>query len=130
AAVFRELLDHYLLDGNGPGRFKLSKLVKLHATRCAKAEDDDRARRATLRSLAQWYADWAHSADKTMIPNRTRVFMVDAVNQLPDFAADSQDRKVRNRRKGEARDWFAAERFNLLAVQRLCSAEGWLDLVM
>lgn len=120
-----DLLEHHLLEPLQTDRYKLSYLVRAHARRHAISVDGPRAERETLKVLASWYAAWAHSADKTMIPNRTRVFATEPSRRPPFTTGDDKDENKR-----DARDWFEAERYNLLAIQRRCFDEGWYDLVM
>lgn len=124
SSMFAELLDHHLLDSKGDDRFALSDLVRAHARRCSAAEDRPETEHETVADLAAWYVGWAHCADTAIIPFRTRVFTTD-VSARPPFANDA----------AAARDWFDAERHNLIAIQRYCAAQGitdprWLDLVL
>ncbi|WP_325118720.1 AfsR/SARP family transcriptional regulator [Streptomyces sp. GMR22] len=107
--LIESLLECHLLREPTPDRYRFHDLLGEYARMLAFSEDDEREREQALARLISFSLRAAEQADRVAYPRRIRL------------AADDTDQPAplsRMRNADEARAWFAAERGNLLAVER------------
>jgi tetratricopeptide (TPR) repeat protein len=114
--VIMELVDRHLLDPHTDDRYRLPRLIRAHARSIIIDGQDTEA--DALKVWSDWYIGCAQAADAAFIHDRNRVFPPEA--SAPRTFADD----------GQARDWFADEGTNLLALQRQLFDYGWFRPAM
>ncbi|WP_433308872.1 AfsR/SARP family transcriptional regulator [Micromonospora sp. CA-269861] len=109
------LVDRYLLDDDGTGRYQMHDLLRLYGAERAEREDSEHERLLAVGRLADAYVQQGVAAQSVFQRLRTSVPMRIAhpLPQAPTF--DSM---------GAASSWFQVEGGNLVALVRICDSLG------
>jgi tetratricopeptide (TPR) repeat protein len=109
------LIGAFLLDPVNGARFQMHDLLRAYANAESRARDTGSALTSVLERMFCWYAGTAAGAS-AMLSAESRL-----IADLPT-APETQPEVFDSR--AAARNWFEAERKNLLAVARLAEASG------
>ncbi|MCO1580479.1 NB-ARC domain-containing protein [Crossiella sp. SN42] len=122
ADLLEELVTANLLNEVGDDRFRQHDLILLHARDRGETQEFPDARKALFRRLWGYYLAHSAFADRAIM-GADRLRIVD----LDQAMADYRDPFAGDDAKGQAIEWMAAHRANLLGVLRAVAELGWDD---
>ncbi|QWF78973.1 AfsR/SARP family transcriptional regulator [Amycolatopsis sp. CA-230715] len=114
--ILRELEHASLVQQHDPGRFRMHDLIRLYAAQRAERDLPEPVRSRALRRLVDFYLHTAFTGDRLLQPLLPPI-------QLPEPRDGYQPHHLEDQQTALA--WFTTEHLNLLAAQRLTSAQGW-----
>lgn len=100
-----ELTSAHMLEENGPKRFRLHDLLRVHAAECAEQDEPDR--NSAVSRLITWYVHSVVSAAKVIDPH---------FSTIPMNLADPVNEPARFPDRPTALEWCDGERANLVAA--------------
>ncbi|MGH3242962.1 MAG: tetratricopeptide repeat protein, partial [Spirillospora sp.] len=118
-SLLEALLDENLLQQASPGRYRMPRLLRIHATRKAHGHETADERDAAAGRVFAWYLRAAHSADLMLNTHGHRVLIEftddpgDGAGPVPVFGTRAQ-----------ALAWLEAESENLSALIRAAAGQG------
>jgi DNA-binding SARP family transcriptional activator/Flp pilus assembly protein TadD len=110
--ALNELTMAHLLAEHGPGRYAFHDLLRVYAAEQASAAADDLGQRAAIHRVLDHYLHTAAAANRLLNPARDPIDLAP-----PCFGAQRQELGD----EGQARSWFEAEHWVLLAVISLAA---------
>ncbi|WFE63678.1 NB-ARC domain-containing protein [Micromonospora sp. WMMD714] len=118
-AVVGELLEASLLEEVSEDRFRYHDLIQLHARELAERHDPQDSRRATVRTMLEFYLAAARRADLVVTPYRRRLpYVFERTLEGPPEFSD----------RAAALGWLERERRNLMAAGRVALDLGYHEL--
>jgi DNA-binding SARP family transcriptional activator len=114
--LLRQLENAHLVEQFSPGRFRLHDLVRLYAGEQARRDIPEPIRELAMHRLVDFYLHTAHAGDRLLQPLIQPIKLTEPRAGTVPLALSGQE---------VALTWFATERANLLATQRLATGNGW-----
>ena len=110
------LLDHYLLEERGPGRFAFHDLIREYAYRLSLLEDSEPDRRRVIHRMLDYYLCLADRADRIAYPfhRRMDVQLTYVPESMPPLNTQDDSRKS-----------IEIERANILRIVPYAARQGW-----
>jgi DNA-binding SARP family transcriptional activator/tetratricopeptide (TPR) repeat protein len=110
------LLDHYLLEERGPGRYAFHDLIREYAYALSLREDSEPDRRRAVHQMLDYYLCLVDRADRLVYPFHRRVDV-----QLNNIPANMPPLSNRD----DSRKSVEIERANILRVMHYAARQGW-----
>jgi tetratricopeptide (TPR) repeat protein len=110
------LLDHYLLEERGPGRYAFHDLIHEYAYRLSLLEDSESDRRRAVHRMLDYYLCLADRADRVVYPFHRRMDV-----RLTYIPANMPPLNNRD----DSRKSIETERANILRVMHYAARQGW-----
>jgi DNA-binding SARP family transcriptional activator/Tfp pilus assembly protein PilF len=114
--VLDALVDYYLLEERGPGRFAFHDLIREYAYRLSLLEDSESDARCAVHRMLDYYLCLADQADRVVYPFHRRM------DARPDYLPASMPPLDT---RDEARKSIEAERVNLLRIMAYAARPDW-----
>ena len=110
------LLDHYLLEERGPGRFAFHDLIREYAYRLSLLEDSEPDRRRVVHRMLDYYLCLADRADRIVYPFHRRMDAQPTYvpANMPPLNTPDYSRKS-----------IEVERANILRIMHYAARHGW-----
>jgi tetratricopeptide (TPR) repeat protein len=107
-------VEHYLLEGISPGRYRMHDLVRQYALARARREESAFDCHRAIGRMLDYYLGRAYLADRVLFPHHARPGIPPADIPIEGFADEAA-----------AREWLTAESRNLFHLVRYAADHEW-----
>ncbi|MEZ0066858.1 DNA-binding SARP family transcriptional activator [Streptacidiphilus sp. MAP12-20] len=117
--VLELLVDACLLESPAPGRYRMHDLLRVFAAERAELEESEAERDRARARIVRWYLLGMTEADLVLFPGEARP---EALETADDGLPEHRPLGLKDR--GQALEWCAAERVNLVQAAQLAGRHG------